>query len=112
MEPRLASHLWVGALIRRAQSKGVYATVLRKGEALSGSIALAFRAADGRTRLLTALPQMDGSRAWLPAAELADDAALSQWLARQAARDPDAWLVEIESSAPEALLDEPLLGNH
>jgi hypothetical protein len=37
------------------------------------------------------------------------DADAESYIARQRGRDPDLWVVEIESAAPETVLDDPII---
>jgi hypothetical protein len=106
---RLESGLWVSALLRRAMTRGIMTTVLNRGDPQSGAITLACRGRDGRTRILAALTQADGSRAWMTSARLEDDQAVSEWLERQRQRDSDIWSLEVETDSPQTLLDEDIL---
>jgi hypothetical protein len=106
--PRLASGLWVNALLRRLQAQGVFATVLAKGDAQAGSLTLVSRSRAGDYRIFTALSAEDGNRCWMAAPRSIDADAMRAWQDRLRQRDPDGWLIEIESDSPEILIGEPL----
>jgi hypothetical protein len=53
----------------------------------------------------------DGTLGWLRAtgAELVAEDEADAYIARQRQRDPDLWVVEIETVAPETVLDDGLI---
>ncbi len=111
MEPRLRSGIWIQALIRRCDGAAVSAYVLRKGDADSGAILLKLnRRAAGCTVLAQARGEA-GELVWLrgTGSEPVDEAAADAYIARQAGRDPDLWVLEIDAAAGEALLDGKIL---
>ena len=90
--PRLTSSLQVSALVRRVHAAGGFATVLAKGDATAGALALVLR--DGGdmqlvTRTLTAAGRYD----WTPSAQGAE---VDSWCERARNRDPDLWIVELD----------------
>lgn len=91
---RLVASVWVSALLRRAASEGAFATVLRRGDPVAGAVAVVLRPQAGPSSVLARVAGPDGSR-WVEALAGADDAALEQWIARQARYDPDLWVVEL-----------------
>lgn len=107
MSPRLKSEFWVAALLRRAQSQGGFATVLRKGDPDAGIVLIALR--DGRALTLLAPERnFDGDRVWWPT-DMTDQAALDSSINRRVDDDPDIWVVEIESgTSPQTLIGEPI----
>jgi hypothetical protein len=75
---RLSTELWVSAHLRRCNDQGLFAAVLRKGDAWGGAI--------------------DGNVAWLGVQQgaLMTEADATAYIERQVKRDPDLWVVEIE----------------
>lgn len=111
MEPRLKSAIRVKALIRRCDLAAIGVAVTSRGDPDAGAILLKLVGRDFRCGVLAQTRSADGTAVWLratgpdPVAEPEADA----YIARQRARDPDLWVVEIESDAVEALLDMPIL---
>jgi len=94
---RLASALWVSALLRRIGSAGGLGAVLRRGDAQAGTIVLLLRRRDG---LLPMIAARDGSGrpVWRRSgsAEVLTDSEANAWVERQVKTDPDLWAVEVE----------------
>lgn len=107
MAARLASSLFVSALVRRVEGAGAFAYVARRGSPESGAIHVLFREPrTGGFRFYVPamqaqagqedLEEASGGRLFMVAEQIADDAALEGFLASEARFDPDFWLVEIE----------------
>lgn len=107
MEARLKTGIWVGALIRRCDLAAIPVAVSARGDPDAGAIVLKFAGRDGTALVLAQARGPDGELVWLramgaaPVAESEADA----YIARQRGRDPDLWVVEIETAAPETVLD-------
>jgi hypothetical protein len=97
-EPRLASDFLVGALRRQAELHGAYATVLRKGDATSGSILLVMREKGANPTLFERFPSLSGNPVWTEIESQSTDKEefISSYLARRSARDPDLWILELD----------------
>jgi hypothetical protein len=111
MEARLKSGIWVKALIRRCDLAAIGVAVVARGDADAGAILLKLR---GRDSLCTVLAQArgpDGVLVWMRATGAAPvaEADADAYIARQRGRDPDLWVIEIESASPDAVLDTPVL---
>lgn len=107
MSPRLKSEFWVAALLRRAQSQGGFATILRKGDPDAGIVLIVFRSGKD-LKLYAPERNFEGQRVWWPY-DMADQAALDTRINQRVDEDPDIWIAEIESDAePEALIGEPI----
>lgn len=105
----LSTDIWVGALIRRAELAGAYATVLRKGDERAGGVlvkVLDRRA--GTARLYAEATRGDGERVWMRPVRAEDEPALDAYVERAARVDPDVWAVEIDDVHARHFLTEPV----
>lgn len=106
---RLKSHIWVSAYLRRLNTVFVSAALVRRGNSDAGAIYIKVAHLDGTaqvyaplsTHLTGAMPGdaliLDEGRAWQPVySPSATEAEVDAYLARQAARDPDIWILEVE----------------
>lgn len=111
MLPRLATRVWVSALVRRCNVEGVAATVVRHGYDEAGSVLLLALHRDGSCKLYGATQQADGQRAWmlLTGREATTEADANTIIEKQKRFDPDLWVVEIETDTPQRFLDEIVL---
>ena len=111
MEPRLKSEIRVKALIRRCDIAAIGVAVLARGDPDAGAILLKLSPRDGGNTVLAQARRPDGAAVWMratgpaPVPEVEADA----YITRQRDRDPDLWVVDIESDAVAALLDYPIL---
>ena len=93
-EPRLSAKTWATALLRRVSAAGDFATVLRRGDDVSGAVILIHRRRDGDVTALARSLSAGGSYAWTEAAR---GDAVDGYVARQSAFDPDLWVIELDT---------------
>jgi hypothetical protein len=95
---RLPTHIEAGALIRRVQQEGGFATVLAKGEREAGTILLILNDKGREQQAWERMPNLDGERVWsLAKAENPDDpGAFAQWVDRRSGQDRDLWIIELD----------------
>jgi hypothetical protein len=107
MQPRLKSGLWVRALIRRYDGMAVPAIVVRKGDEDAGAILVKINRRERGCVVMIRAQDPAGTLFWQRGTgpEPVDEATADTYIARQAGRDPDLWVVEIEAGAREILLD-------
>ena len=111
MEPRLKTAIRVKAMIRRCDLAAIGVAVTARGDPDAGAILLKLIGRDSGVTVLAQARRPDGTAVWLratgpdPVGEPEADA----YITRQRGRDPDLWVVEIESAAVETLLDMPIL---
>jgi len=107
MEPRLKTGLWVKALIRRCDLAAIGIAVVARGDGDSGAVLLKLNARDEGCSVLAQARAPEGELVWMratgPAAVPENQA--DDYIARQRRRDPDLWVVEIETGLPGAVLD-------
>ena len=111
MEPRLKSVIRVKALIRRCDLAAIGVAVTSRGDPDAGAILLKLIGRGTGATVLAQTGRPDGTAVWLRATgpgPVPEDEA-DAYIARQRGRDPDLWVVEIESEAVETLLDMPIL---
>lgn len=111
MQPRLKTGFWVQALIRRCSTEAVPAVVVRRGFEDAGAVLLKINGLQGQGYVLAAGSDLDGNRVWRRATGAAPvtEAEADDYIAREARRDPDLWVIEIEDRKLRHFLDEPVI---
>ena len=111
MEARLKSGIRVKALIRRCDIAAIGVAVLARGDPDAGAILLKLSPREGGCTVLAQARRPDGTAVWMRATGNAPvaEAEADGYIARQRDRDPDLWVLEIETAAVGALLDSPIL---
>ena len=111
MEARLKSGIWVKALIRRCDLAAIGVALVARGDADAGAILLKLNGRDGGCTVLAQTRRPDGTLVWMRATgtEPVMEADADAYVARQRGRDPDLWVIEIDSAAVDALIDMPIL---
>ena len=116
---RVKSHIWVSAYLRRVNAAFAHAALVRRGDADAGAIYIKVAAMDGTAQVFAPLSVelaemasgdsiiVEEGRAWQPVyAPHAGEAEADAYLARQAGRDPDIWILEVEAQYGRHLLGE------
>ncbi len=100
MSDRLTSQLLVSALVRRVQAEGGSAMILHKGEAMSGSIVVQLLDRGVNLGFFERIANLSGVLDLVPCGpkDLAQDAEMSEYIARRTAVDPDIWFVELDTA--------------
>lgn len=100
MQPRLTTEMQISAAIRQAEQHGIYASILKTGDARSGSILLEIQTGLHRSQLLSRYADIDGEYDWMVISGEGwlDSAASHERREREIARDPDCWVVLVEDS--------------
>lgn len=108
MEPRIASSVLVGALIRQAEAEGGFAAVLAKGDATSGSVLVILAERGRKARICERILDSTGRYAWRSADSkaLASEEEFKKFLARRRSFDPDIWILELDIASVERFAAE------
>ena len=105
----IPSHVWVSALIRRAELGGAFATIVHRGDAERGDVLVKVMRGRGEAQLYAPAFNPDGPVEFerLAAGDGAtDEAAADALAARRLAYDRDLWVVEIEDREGRHFLTE------
>lgn len=109
MEPRLPTHLEAGALIRRVQAEGGFATVIQKGEPEAGTILLVLCESGTNARAYERMPDLDGVRKWhcSKVQDPENNQDFNHYIARRGEQDRDLWILELDIAQGERLIGLP-----
>ncbi|MFZ1470415.1 MAG: DUF1491 family protein [Paracoccaceae bacterium] len=106
MTPRLTAGLWVSAYLARLRLAAIPAYLARRGDDTAGAVVVKLATLDGQARAYARRWDFaTDSRLWEVLAE-GPEPEVDARLAREAARDPDLWLIELEDRLGRTLLDE------
>ena len=103
----LTTGLWVSAQIRLCDRAFLPATVVRRGDPDAGTVLVKVNRFDAGVTVYAQATTLDGDQAWsrgtgpAPVPEAEADA----YIARQVARDPDLWVLEIEDRKGQYKID-------
>lgn len=103
----LSTDIWAGALIRRAELGGAFATVIRKGDPRAGAVLV--KVVDRRAgvaRLYSEATRGDGERVWMQPVNSLNEIDLDAYVERAVRVDPDLWIVEIDDAQGRHFLVE------
>ena len=112
MSDRLPASVEATALIRRAEARGDFATVLRKGDEERGALLLVISSRGDHVACLERLLSLDHGYRWRavgPAAGAGSEE-LAGFLANRQRIDPDSWLIELDIAQPERFIAETTAG--
>ena len=100
---RLKTEIRVSALLRRAQSSGAFAAILRRGDPDAGVFWVITRQGASLHRYSEQMG-MSGEREWFQDGPFAEND-LTLRINKAVDRDPDLWIVEVEDAQGRAFLD-------
>jgi hypothetical protein len=93
MEPRLATSVLVGALLRQAQSDGGFGAVLAHGDDTAGSVLVILLERGGNPKLYERILQTGEGYRWVCSG---DSPQVPELVARRRRFDPDLWVLELD----------------
>lgn len=109
-EARLAAGLWVSAYLARLGQAGLSAYVIARGDDIAGAVLVKCAHLDGRATLWSREWDPEtGDRPWRQTEADSEDQ-IDAAISRQRSRDPDLWVIEVESRDGRTLLSDPGLG--
>ncbi|MBM3648240.1 MAG: DUF1491 family protein [Alphaproteobacteria bacterium] len=103
----LTTGLWVSAQVRLGDRAFMPVTVVRRGDPDAGTVLIKVNRFDAGVTVYTQASTLDGEPAWSrgtgpnPVTEAEADA----YIARQVARDPDVWVLEVEDRKGQYKID-------
>jgi|SRR5688572_24126524 hypothetical protein len=109
---RLKAEIWVTAYLRRCNSEGADAVLVRRGDGDAGAIYIKVSRLDGTAVLYGPAPagleEARQDRRWHAClkGELASESDADAYLARQIDFDPDIWIVAVEDRQGRHFLDD------
>lgn len=108
MEPRLASSVLVGALMRQAQVEGGSAALLARGDSQAGSVVVILTEKGRKARILERILQPGGAYRWHDSFVVTaiNDEEAEKFLGRRRKFDPDSWILELDIASAQRFADE------
>ncbi|WP_174525628.1 DUF1491 family protein [Sphingobium abikonense] len=109
-DTRLTSAMLVGALRRRVAEAGGFATILVKGDEISGVILVQALDRGQDIGLFERVPNLDGGYALMRCGPAPGDDpdALATYIERRRRSDPDLWVVELDVAEAERFAAETI----
>lgn len=105
----LSTDVWAGALVRRANQAGAFATVVRKGDARAGTVLVkVLNTRERSVRIYSQSFGAGGEEVWIEPQPGRDEPELDAYVEKQARFDPDLWVIEIEDQQGRHFLTEPV----
>lgn len=104
IESRLASGVFISAIKRLVEAEGDFATVLKKGDAVSGAILLIGQVRGADSKLYERYPALDGQSVW-QRLDLKDsgEVAVQDYWKKRCAGDLDLWVFELDVASSARL---------
>ena len=97
IEPRLASGVLISAIKRILEAEGDFATVLKKGDAVSGAILLIGQVRGADPKVYERYSALDGQSVWQRMdLKESGEAAVQDYWKKRCAGDPDLWVFELD----------------
>lgn len=108
MSARLPSGIMVSALLRRANDSGGMGMVRARGDEQAGAVLVIATGHDATPRLMERGIGPDGRVAMIESTPR-DGESVDEYWRRRRSRDPDLWVVELDSPSAERFVAETML---
>ncbi len=97
-EPRIPTHVWVEAEVRRVSSLGMGVYVAARGDKAAGMVIQKIANMTGECRLMIQQRDLLGRLVWINALQddVVEEREADAYIHRAVQRDPDLWVIEIE----------------
>lgn len=112
-DDRIPTQIWLEGQLRALEGRGYAYYILKRGEGNSGVVCAKIRFG-WRVSLYLQERNIDGKLGWREISPKNNDGITVEegwvdgYIARAGARDPDLWVVEIETRAPDFPLEGPV----
>ncbi len=95
---RLKAGVWVQARVRQCDLDGVPAVIVKRGDPDAGAILIKLNRMEAGCIVYSQFRDMDGATSWVAATgdQPVEEPAADDYIERQAGRDRDIWVLEIE----------------
>lgn len=105
---RLPAGLEAASIVRRAESEGAFATLLKRGDPDRGSIVLIVTSRGRHVAVLERMLAADGAYRWNRAGppESSESTEVAAFLEKRARFDADLWAIELDIANPERFIAE------
>jgi hypothetical protein len=103
----IPAHIWVSALLRRAQGGGGFAAIVHKGDADRGDVLVKVTSQRGRARVYAPAFNPGGPAVFEQLAP-EDEDGCEEIIAKRLKYDRDLWVIEIEDRHGRHFLTEPV----
>lgn len=113
MSDRLPTELFISANIRKCGTANIPVYVLHKGDPQSGTILLKVLDRDFKCHMFGQMRDMDGVLKWFHHREgvPVDETSADQQIKSAITRDPDIWVIEVETRDGENPFDGEIIKN-
>jgi hypothetical protein len=108
MAERLPAHVEAAAIMRRVETEGGFATIIRKGDPDRGALTLLLQKRGEFYGILERELGRSFDYEWVfrPSDANSGSQYVSGLIARKAQFDPDSWLIELDIAEPERFIAE------
>lgn len=101
IEPRLAAQLRIEALKRLTAAAGGFATIIARGDPVSGAILIARTVRGQDEALFESFRGLDGKPDWqevwtADSGTVARKGSMAEYIERRRSRDADLWIIELD----------------